>query len=160
MDYEFHDGRFTETTIPIKEDPSGDYGKSLYASGWSRHISLPGHDEGEFNNITAVVYDDCDFPGRSGPVSHLVDVWAGDSGLCLIRCPNAIDLITLLRDWIYPLCAYADLDYFMGRLHNLTHYLTDPQTGIEYVRNGMRRERELREYYAQRKAMAQKKEVK
>lgn len=155
VDYEFHEGKFTEAEITIASDPSGDWDKALNASGWFRMIAIPNHEESfSLNEISATIYGAGDQHIEHPP--YLADVWMGDSGFCMVRCPTAIDLLMLIRDWLQPLCGNADREAFLGRLDSLTDYLTDPQTGLECVREGKRREYERREYYRKRRESKKK----
>ena len=157
IDYEFHEGKFTEAEITIASDPSRNWEQDLNASGWFRVLSIPNHEEAyRFNDITATIYGTGS--QRMDDPPYLADVWIGDSGFCMVRCPTAVDLLMLIRDWLHPLCGNADREAFLGKLDTLIDYLTDPQTGLECVRLGKKRERELREYYRERRK-AQKKET-
>ena len=142
--YDFVDGQFIPVQIDAGPKEEIDWNQSLEAAGWFHRETMPERDS-DCYQIGVSILSQKD----SGP-PFLADVWLQDGALTLIRCPTVIDLLRLLRDWIYPLVGYAERELLLNHQRDLFECLTDEENGIPCVRRVRAAERRRREHYRRR----------
>lgn len=100
-------GRFQTDEVEMPDDhPGEDWLSTMGLAGWQYIGRFPDHGGHEGATLNITLYR------RGG--EYVAEVFLHDSGIALLVCRNPPDLLSLLRDWIYPLTAFGNFDTIGG----------------------------------------------
>jgi len=130
--YEFTDGKFTPASFPEEweaAEPGTDWEDCLHQSGWCEIATIPERSVAGVPQVKAVIHRKLDPRTRI-----LVEIHFADSAEVVIFCSTRLDLMILLRDFVYPLCGHGDRGLLVDQLVDLTHCLLDEERGCRACR--------------------------
>jgi hypothetical protein len=130
--YEFTGNRFSPTRFPEWEaaEIGTDWDDCLKQSGWYLISTIPESDAAGMSQVKTKIY------GKRLQTTRMVEINLAEEDDVLVFCPTKLDLMILLRDFVYPLCGHADLGVIMNKLIDLTSCLLDEERGLECVQRG------------------------
>lgn len=100
----YENGAFTHPAVEVEvpDDSGEDWTDTMQHAGWKYMGHFPDHSGFEGATLDFTLYR------REGEC--LAEVVLRDTEIAVLLCRNTPDLLSLLRDWIYPLTAFGNFD--------------------------------------------------